>query len=233
MRCGCGDARGGGEGWDRRRRDRRDRHHQPARDGSGVGPRDRRANSPRDRMAGPAYLRAVRAAQGRRRRGDGSGQNRAAARSLFFRDQTRLDPRRRAWRARRCRAGEPGVRHNRLFPAVAADARQSARDRPDQCVAHLAVRHHQAGLGRRAAAAVPHPRAAAAGGVRQRPHLRGGGPFDPRPRDPDRRHGRRPAGRPVRPGVLHAGHDQVDLWHRLLCVDERRRPRRSARTAGC
>ena len=40
--------------------------------------------------------------------------------------------------------------------------------------------------------------------------------------DRDSRHRRRPAGRPDRPGVLRAGHDEVDLRHRLLRAAQHR-----------
>ena len=50
------------------------------------------------------------------------------------------------------------------LPAVAADRRARARHRRDQCLAHAAVRHPRAGLGRGAAAAVPRAARAAAGG---------------------------------------------------------------------
>ena len=53
-------------------RDCRHRHHQPARDGGGVGSRDRRADPSRDRLAGPADCRDLRAAEARRRRDRGS-----------------------------------------------------------------------------------------------------------------------------------------------------------------
>jgi glycerol kinase len=43
-----------------------------------------------------------------------------------------------------------------------------------------------------------------------------------RPRDPDPRRRRRPAGGDGGPGVLHAGHDEIHLWHRLLRAFEYR-----------
>ena len=41
--------------------------------------------------------------------------------------------------------------------------------------------------------------------------------------DRDHRHRRRPAGRDHRPGLLLAGHDEIDLRHRLLCAAQHRR----------
>ena len=41
---------------------------------------------------------------------------------------------------------------------------------------------------------------------------------------------RRPAGGDRRPGLLHAGHDEVDLRHRLLRAAQHRRPSRSPRS---
>ena len=51
----------------------------------------------------------------------------------------------------------------------------------------------------------------------------------PRPRDPDRRHRRRPAGGALRPGLLRARHGQEHLRHRLLPAAEHRRRARSRR----
>ena len=58
-----------------------------------------------------------------------------------------------AARARRARLG-----HHRQLPAVAPDRRQGACDRRHQRLAHHAVRHPQAGLGRGAAAAFQCPK---------------------------------------------------------------------------
>ena len=43
-----------------------------------------------------------------------------------------------------------------------------------------------------------------------------------RRRNCDLGHRRRPAGRDHRPGLLHAGDDQIDLWHGLLCAAQHR-----------
>ncbi len=72
-----------------RRRDRRHRHHQPARNHRAVGPRQRRAAAQRHRLAGPAHGGMVPAhgRQGRRRRARQA--HRPADRSLLLRHQAR------------------------------------------------------------------------------------------------------------------------------------------------
>ena len=84
-------------------------------------------------------------------RGDGHRQDGAAARPLFLGDQDRLDPRSRRRRTRESRARRARLRHHRDLPAVAADRRPRARDRRDECLAHLPVRHPHRRVGRRAA----------------------------------------------------------------------------------
>ena len=68
-------------------------------------------------------------------------EDRAAARSVFFGDQDRLDPRSRPRRARTRRARRARLRHHRLLSAVAPDGRARARNRRDQRRAHLPARH--------------------------------------------------------------------------------------------
>ena len=51
--------------------------------------------------------------------------------------------------------------------------------------------------------------------------------------DPDRRHGRRPAGGSDRPGLLPAGHDQDDLRHRGLCPAQYRQRAGRLRVTDC
>ena len=91
-------------------------------------------------------------------------------------------------------------------------------------IAHVAVRHPRGMLGRRAVPRCSACRAAMlpevhdnAASCSARP------PAAVRRGDPDRRDGRRPAGGAVRPGVLRAGHGQVDLRHRLLHAAQHRR----------
>ena len=54
-----------------------------------------------------------------------------------------------------------------------------------------------------------------------------------RRRHRDLRHRRRPAGRHHRPGLLHAGHDEVDLRHRLLRAAQHRHQAGRRRTTSC
>ena len=84
---------------------------------------------------------SARRLKSRRPRAGDLGQDRPDHRSLFFRHQSRLDPRPRPRRARTRRAGRADVRHRRLLSAVAADRRQGARHRRHQRLAHAAVQH--------------------------------------------------------------------------------------------
>ena len=84
----------------RARRDRGDRHHQPARDHAGLGPGDRRAARAGDRLAGPPHQRALRRAARRRARADGHRAHRPAARPLLLRHQAQVAARRPPGRAR-------------------------------------------------------------------------------------------------------------------------------------
>ena len=125
-----------------------------------------------------------------------------------------LAPRHRARRARAGRARGARLRHGRQLAGVAAQRRPPARDRRHQRLAHAALRPAHRRLGRRAARALRRAAGAAARGVRHQ-----------RRRRRDRRrglrraaaaggHGRRPAGRPLRPGLHGARHDQGHLRHR-------------------
>ena len=120
---------------------RRDRDHQPARDHGGVGPRDGQGRAPRHRLAGPPHRRHLRQAEERRPRAGDLGEDRPDHRSLFLRNESRLDSRPRAGRARTRRPRRADVRHRRLLSAVAADRRQGSRHRRHQCLAHAVVQH--------------------------------------------------------------------------------------------
>jgi glycerol kinase len=65
------------------------RHHQPARDRDRVGPRERRARPPRDRVAVPAHRRALRRAEGPRRRAARARAHRPRARRVLLRTKIR------------------------------------------------------------------------------------------------------------------------------------------------
>ena len=147
-----------------RHRRRRHRHHQPARDDDRLGPRDRRADPQRDRLAGSAHRGLLRAAEGRRRRRDHSGRPACSS--------TRTSPAARSagcstTSRARARAPTPGarVRHRRHVAGVEADERRAPRHRRQQRVAHDAVQHPHAAVGRRTAAAVRHSRERAARGA--------------------------------------------------------------------
>ncbi len=73
----------------------------------------------------------------------------------FFRHQDRLDPRQSAGGAEAGRARRAGVRNHRDLSDLAADRRQVARHRREQCVTNAALQHPDRHLGRRAAGAVP------------------------------------------------------------------------------
>ena len=139
----------------RGRRRRRHRHHQPARDDRAVGSAHRPAGAPRHRLAGPPHRRALRGAP-RRRRGDaGAPQDGAGARSVLLRHQARAGCSDTCARARRARRARRAVlRHHRHVAGLEAHRRRRARHRRHQRVAHAALRHPRAALGRRAVPAV-------------------------------------------------------------------------------
>ena len=201
---------------------RRHRRHQPARDDGALGQADRQAGGARDRLAEPRQRADLRSPQGRRPRSADPPQDRPGRRRLLLGHQGHAPARDRARPARPRRARRHPVRHHRHVPDLAPDRRQAARHRRDQRQPHADVRHPRARLGRRAAADPRRAAADAAGGAGLVRGLRRDRRGAARRRDPDRRHRRRPAGRAVRPGVLHAGHGQEHLRHRLLPADEHR-----------
>ena len=134
-----------------RDRDRRHRHHQPARDHRAVGARHRQRRASRHRLAGPAHRGA-----------SAAGWWPTASRSMSARapawSSTPTSPAPsspgcsttcRARGSRRERRA--GLRHHRQLPALAPDRRPGPRDRRHQRLAHHAVRHHRPALGPRAA----------------------------------------------------------------------------------
>ena len=141
----------------------------------------------------------------------------------FSGDQARVAPP----RGRRRRRRRARVRHRRQLDPVAADRRRRRRrprDRPVEREPHDAVRHRRARLVARAARPVRRSARRAC-----RACCRAAGDFgasDPACAAglavPVDRHRRRPAGRAVRPGVLHARHDQEHLRHRLVRAREPR-----------
>ena len=186
-----------------RRPGRRDRHHQPARDGRGVGPRDRQAAAPGHRVAGPPHRRAVRRARRRR----------APRRSCAERTGLVLDPYFSAtkieWLLTEGGVADrprPRARHDRRWLLWNLTGGDRARHRPVERQPHDALRHPPAGVVRRAvrpvrrAPSAPCPRCARRAGASASPSTACGVPAG----IPVSRHRRRPAGGPVRPGVLRA-----------------------------
>ena len=98
-----------------------------------------------------------------------------------------------------------------------------ARDRRHQRLAHAAVQHPHRAVGRRAAENPAGAALAVARGEGFLRRFRRHRARTVRRQHHDLGHRRRPAGRHHRPGLLCAGHDQVDLRHRLLRAAQHRR----------
>ncbi len=195
--------------------DRRDRHHQPARDDRGVGPRDRRPDPPRDRVAGPPHRRSVREPQDPR--AARPRRHRAHPRPVLQRHEDPLDARARRRRGRGGAGRQARVRHDRLVSIVAAHRRRGARDRRDQRVAHPVVRLHELAWSDEMLQARRRAAAAAAGSGRVG---RACGTTASVPRVPDSVPIAGPCGDQqstlLRPGVLRAGRRQVHVRHRRV-----------------
>ena len=115
--------------------------------------RDRTAGPPRHRVAGSAHRGRLRGAARRRApRTLIRAQGRPGARSVLLGHQGALAARARARAARARRAWRARLRHHRLLAGVEADRRRRPRHRSHQRLAHAALRHPRAALGRRAAA---------------------------------------------------------------------------------
>ncbi len=184
-------------------RDRRDRHHQPARDHDRVGPGDRQADPQRHRLAGPAD-----------RTSSARSCARAATRSWSPRRpgccSTPISPRPSSpGSSTTCRGARKRAEKGELaFGTVDSyliwrltGGKSHATDATNACRTLLLQHHHQR-LGRRAAAAVPHPARDPARGEGQRGRFRHDRPRDLRRRHPDLRRRpatsrRRPSGRPA------------------------------------
>ncbi|AUX26222.1 uncharacterized protein SOCEGT47_067830 [Sorangium cellulosum] len=131
--------------------------------------------------------------------------------------------------ARARRARRAVLRHRRQLPGLPPLGRRGrrlagARDRRDQRVAHPAHEPRRAELGRRDALAARRPAPDPAGDRPLGGPHRGDSPLPaPARRRPDRRHRGRPAGGPLRPGLLRDGRRQVHLWHRRVRAGQHRR----------
>ena len=218
-------------------RDRRDRHHQPARDDDRLGARD--AARPIHRAIVWQCRRTAAAcdrAEGRRARAGSCASAPASCstptsrgrRSRWLLDH--VPGARRARRARRAR-----VRHRRRVAALEAHRRARARHRRHQRLAHAVPRPRTVDwddemlrAARRAARGAARASSTSVGRLRRdgRPRLAAGGRAD-------RGHRGRPAGRAVRPGVLRAGQRQEHLRHRLLRAAQHGRARRRLRATAC
>jgi hypothetical protein len=192
----------------------------------GTGPPGQ-AHPPRHRLAGPPHRLRL-------RRASGGGHE------PHFRDRTGLvlDPyfsgTKIAWlldtRARRPRRADRGrarVRHHRHLARLAPHRRRGARHRRHQRLAHPAVERHPTGdWDDELLPSSNVPRAAAPEVRRLQRDLRHHHALLPRParRHPHRRHRRRPAGRPLRPGLLPARRSPSAPTAPALPPDEHRRP---------
>ena len=159
--------------------------------------------------------------------------HRPGHRRLLLRQQDRVDSRQRPGRAGQGRGRRAGVRHHRHLAGLEADRRRDARHRRQQRVAHDAVQHPHARVGRRAADAVRRAGQPAAGGAAVERGLRASVDDARRRRRPDRGHRRRSAGGALRPDVRRAGHGEEHLRHRLLPAAEHRRTAGARRATGC
>ena len=201
----------GGQGGAGRRGAPGHRHHQPARDRRGLGPLDRRAGAPRAGVAGPPHLGPLRRAQGGGPRAAVPRAHRAGARPLLLR------ARKIEWLVNEGH-GDALLRDDRLV--ARAQAVRRARDRLHQRLAHAAVRHPRAQVGPRAVRDPPRrPRLAARAATQRRG---GGGDERVRRQRAAGRHGRRPAGRPLRPGLPRGRAGQEHLRHGLVRAPARR-----------
>ena len=123
------------------RRDRRHRHHQPARDHAALGPRDRQAARTARSSGRTAAPPTLRRAQGRRPRGRvpraapawSSTPTSPAPSSRWLLDHV-------AGLRARGRARRALLRHHRQLPGLAAHRRRGARHRRHERLAHAALR---------------------------------------------------------------------------------------------
>ncbi len=185
--------------------------------------RDGQGDRAGHRLAGPPHGGSLRAAEGGRRRGRGQRQDRPAARSLFLRHQDRLVARPRA----KARGRAPRRANSPSAPSIpssstASPAARCTRPTPPtrraRCFTTSTSGAWDEGLCRLLARA--HGDAAGGARLRRRFRLRHRRPVRPAAADPRRRG--RSAGRDGRAGVLLAGHDEIDLRHRLLRAAQHR-----------
>ena len=206
------------------RDDRRHRHHQPARDDRGLGPQHRQADPPRHRLAGPAHRRPLREhckAQGMEPLV--TARDRPAARPLFLRHQDRAGCSTMSTvRAGAAEAGELAFGTIDSFliwrltggAVHATDATNASRT--------LLYNITQGRWDDELCDLFGVPAAMLPRGARLRRRFRRDDAATLRRGHPHPRHCGRPAGGDHRPGLLRARHDEIDLWHRLLCPAQHR-----------
>ena len=214
-----------------RRRRGRDRHHQPARDHRGLGSAQRRARSTarscgsraRPRRSATSCARAGSPRRSRPRTGLVIDAYFSGTKIRFILDAVPGAQQRAERGELAFGTVDSWLLHQLTRGRVHATEYSNA-------VAHAALQHPLARLGRPAAARARASRArccrrcGASSGVfgvcRSRVVRR---------RDPDRGHRRGPAGRALRPGLHRPGPRQEHLRHRLLPADEHGPRRRRAR----
>ena len=193
-------ARGARRGEARREADRRHRHRRAARDGGRLEPRDGQADPSRDRLAGPPHRRPLPRA--------GEDPN---AIELVGRTGLLLDPyfsaTKLAWILDHVDGARAAAERGELLAGTidsgcsGSSPAAGARDRRDERVAHAAVRHLPAAVGRGAVHPVRRPASHPAAGARQRRRFRADDAGRVRRADHGALARRRPAGGRGRPGL--------------------------------
>ena len=143
--------------------------------------------------------------------------------AVLLRHQAALVARPCARRAHRRGEGRAGLRHGGQLAAVEADGGAVHATDVQQRLAHHALRHPPQRLGPGAAQGAAHPGERAAEGLPVEPCVWPHRSGAVRRGHPHRRHGRRPAERAVRPGLLQGRTGEEHLRHRLLHADAHRR----------
>ena len=123
-----------------------DRHHEPARDGRALGSRDGRAGRAA-RSCGRTAARPRAARSSRRAPSWITARTGLRARSVLLGDEARVAPCARRDAATRGCTATCSRRARSTAGCLASHRRRGARDRPDERVAHDAVRHRRARSG--------------------------------------------------------------------------------------
>ena len=220
--AGFGDRRGDRGHRHQRPKHRGHRHHQPAGDHDRVGFGDRRAGLQRHCLAGSPHLGVLRPAEGRGADRIHPGKDGVDRRRLFQRHEDQMDSGQCGGGEKAGRKGQTDVRHGRLVAHLAPHARRGARDGREQRLAHDALQHPYAAMGRGFAGVVRHPRLDDATGEVVERGIRRDEDHDLRPQGTHRGHRGRPAGSAVRADVRRARVGEKHLRHGVLPADEQR-----------